>query len=230
MGSAHMPRILRVTALLLIITTIWSRPARADWWDVLAELSGPGPFRGRFGTGTVTVYCSHKDFEENSREGITGPSHNDRWFHLLQDSNAKGPCFFFDLRRYKAKDDSRYLPVGAHIYEGGATYRLWAPLEVGVGIGAIHFNTFGQTTDRWLFDIPRVSFKPLLLIPALQKKRNGGFGFLQVVYRASLIQGELTERNFLPKPGTTFRAKNDLVPSGGVAIDPIAFARLLANR
>ena len=230
-----MPRILRLTTLLLIIMAICSKPARAQgWWDFFAELSGPGPFQSR-GNATVTVYCWHGDFTADATQGKTGSERggNDRWFHLLQDPKAKGPCIFLDVRAFrtrKQEDDRRWFPVRMEVYESGATYRLWAPLEIGVGAGVIHFDSAGIIANRAIVDVPRVALKPLLLIPALQKQRNGGFGFFTAYYKASFILGTLTQDNFRPKPGTTFHTENDLVPSAGFMIDPIALVRLIANR
>src|SRR2546427_642274 len=100
-----MSRILRAATLLLIVMTMWSRPVHADIWDLLAELSGPGPFDGR-GNGTLTVYCWHSDFTADASEGRTGGDRggNDKWFHLLQDRKAKGPCIILSR-----KLDSRQL-------------------------------------------------------------------------------------------------------------------------
>jgi len=197
----------------------------------MAELSGPGGFHSR-GNITMTVYCWHGDVAENTAEGTTGAARNAKWFHLLQDRNAKGPCIFFDTRAFEVKDlnDPRYFPTRLEVYEAGPTYRLWTPLEIGVGMGAIHFHSGSVITNRVIFDVPRVSLKPLLLVPAHQKFRNGGLGFLQVYYRVSVIQGELTQDNFRPKPGTTFKTNNDFVPSAGFMIDPIALIRLIANK
>src|SRR5712692_9971875 len=131
-----MLRALRVITPLLVILTIWSRSAQADIWDWFFELSGPGGFDSR-GNGTLTVYCFHSDFSSESTEGIdTSRGGNDRWFHVLQDRKAKGPCIFFDVRTFrtpKHEDDPRWFPVRMEVYEGGPTYRLWTPLEIGVG-------------------------------------------------------------------------------------------------
>jgi hypothetical protein len=232
-----MRRLPHVTTLLLIMMTLCSRPAQAqDWWDFFAELSGPGPFQSR-GNATLTVYCRHADFAADASQGKTGSSRggNDRWFHLLQDPTAKGPCIFLDVRTFrtrKGEDDRRWFPVRMEVYESGATYRLWerVPLEIGAGAGVIHFDSSGVIANRAIVDVPRVSLKPLLLIPALRKTRNGGFGFLQAYYRASFILGNLNQNDFRPKPQTTFNTDNDLVPSAGFLIDPIALARLIANR
>jgi hypothetical protein len=229
-----MARLLRAGTLLLIIMTIGSVPARADFWDWMGGLSGPGRFETR-GNTALTVYCFHPDFTADEKEGKTGNQRggNDRFFHLLQDRTRRGPCISFDFRGFrtlKHRDDPRFFPVRVEVYEAGTTYRVWTFLEVGVGAGVIHFNSDGRTKDKMIIDVPRVVFKPLLVVPALQKKRNGGFGFLQMYYRASVIPGKLTQDDFRPKPGTVFQVKNDLVPSGGFMIDPIALARLLANR
>jgi len=229
-----MSRAQRVFSLLLLVFAISNRPAHADIWDWAAELSGPGGFEGR-GNGTLTVYCWHGDFTADPTEGKTGNDRggNDKWLHLLQDRKAKGPCIFFDLRTFrtsKHEDDPRWFPVRAEVYQAGPTYRLWAPLEIGVGVGVVHFDSAGIKTNRAIIDAPRVVLKPLFLIPALQKKRNGGFGFLQAYYKASFILGELNETNFRPKPGTTFHADNDLWPSAGFLIDPVALVRLISNK
>jgi len=208
-----------------------STSAYAGWWDWLAELSGPGGFHSR-GNMTVTVYCWHGPVEENKDEGTTGNARNAHWFHLLQDRKAKGPCVFFDARLFESKDlnDPRWFPTRLEIYDAGPTYRLWTPLEIGVGMGVVHFHSGAIKTDRLIFALPKVTLKPLLLVPAHQKIRNGGLGFFQVYYKAELIQGELTEANFRPKPGTTFRVTNDLVPAAGFMIDPVALVRLIANK
>ena len=226
-----MSRTVRVTTFLLIVMTIWSRPARADLWEWLAELSGPGGFHSR-GNVTVTVYCWHRDVDEDRAEGLTGEARNAHWFHLLQDRKAKGPCVFFDARTFESKDlnDPRFFPTRLEIYEAGPTYRLWTPVEIGVAMGAVHFHSGSVITNRLIFDLPRVALKPLLVVPALQKKRNGGFGFLGLYYRAELIQGKLTQDNFRPKPGTTFEATNSLVASAGFMVDPVALVRLIANK
>jgi len=208
-----------------------STSAYADWWDWLAELSGPGGFHSR-GNMTLHVYCWHGPVEDNATEGTTGNARNAHWFHVLQDRNAKGPCVFFDARVFESKDlnDPRWFPTRLEIYDAGPTYRLWTPLEIGVGMGLVHFHSGAVKTDRLIFALPKVTLKPLLLIPAHQRIRNGGFGFFQVYYKAELIQGELTQANFRPKPGTTFRVTNDLVPAAGFLIDPVALVRLIANK
>jgi|RhiMetdeSRZDD1v2_1073273.scaffolds.fasta_scaffold1011742_1 hypothetical protein len=226
-----MQRVGFISTLILFFMATCSTSAYADWWDWLAELSGPGGFHSR-GNMTLHVYCWHGPVEDNATEGTTGNARNAHWFHVLQDRNAKGPCVFFDARVFESKDlnDPRWFPTRLEIYDAGPTYRLWTPLEIGVGMGLVHFHSGAVKTDRLIFALPKVTLKPLLLIPAHQRIRNGGFGFFQVYYKAELIQGELTQANFRPKPGTTFRVTNDLVPAAGFLIDPVALVRLIANK
>jgi hypothetical protein len=227
-----MMRNIRVRTLFLIIMTIWSRPAKADLWDWLADLSGPGEFDTR-GNLTTTVYCRHED-QSSPRfaEGMTGDTRggNARFFHLLQDRHSHGPCMFVDARRLNAKQNAKYFPVGVQIYETGPTVRVWGPFEAGVGAGAIHFHSRSVTTTRAIVDIPRLTVKPLFLIPSLQKHRNGGFAFLQYSFNLSFILGRLDHNDFQPLPGTTFNTRNDLVISRSFMLDPVALVRLLANR
>src|SRR5262245_1108404 len=226
-----MQRIRLISTLILFLIATCSTSAYADWWDWLAELSGPGGFHSR-GNMTLTVYCWHGPVEENKAEGTTGNGRNAHWFHLLQDRKAKGPCVFFDARTFESKDlnDPRFFPTRLEIYQAGPTYRLWTPVEIGVGMGAVHFHSGSVITNRLIFDVPRVALNPLRVVPALLKKRNGGFGFFGLDYRAELIQGKLTQDNFRPKPGTTFEATNSLVASAGFMVDPVALVRLIANK
>src|SRR5437773_9195710 len=121
-----MMRVVRLTTLFLIVMALASIPAQANIWDWLGELSGPGPFHSR-GNITFTVYCWHGDVAESAEEGTTGEARNAKWFHVLQDRKAKGPCLFFDTRGLEVKNpsDSRFFPTRLEIYEGGPTYRLW---------------------------------------------------------------------------------------------------------
>ena len=226
-----MQRVGFISTLILFLMATCSTSAYADLWDWLAELSGPGGFHSR-GNMTLTVYCWHEPVAEDKAEGTTGNARNAHWFHLLQDRKAKGPCVFFDARVFESKDlnDPRWFPTRLEIYDAGPTYRLWTPLEIGVGMGLVHFHSGAVKTDRLIFALPKVTLKPLLLVPAHQRFRNGGLGFLQVYYKAQLIQGELTEANFRPKPGTTFRVNNDLVAAAGFMIDPVALVRVIANK
>src|SRR2546426_6452456 len=109
-----MLRVLRATGLVLIATIFWSSPAEADIWDFLAELSGPGPFDGRGKlpeAAMATIYC----------RGVRSGS---GFLRLLDNPDARGPCFFAEVHNFEAPDDERFFRVRATITEVGTTYRL----------------------------------------------------------------------------------------------------------
>ncbi|HYR85762.1 MAG TPA: hypothetical protein VE422_16850 [Terriglobia bacterium] len=216
-----MLRILRRATLFLLLLTVPAPTAHADWWEILAELTGPGPSDGRGKlpeSATATIYC--RGF--NSGSGF---------FRLLDRGDPRGPCFFVDLHNFEAPDDDKFFRVRTTLTEVGPTYRLAPPIEVGVGLGVIHFNSSGRTADRLTISFPRVVFKPLLLVPSLQEKRKGNWGFFQIYFRATHIIGELNSRDdFRPKPGHTFQTRDDLVPSTGFLIDVVGLTRLILNK
>jgi hypothetical protein len=212
---------------VFIVMTIWSQPAMADWWDWFAELSGPGGFKGRgtskfpFPTNVAaTVYCQGSG-----------------WFKLLDNPDARGTCFFVDFRGFEAPEDFKFRRVSATVTEIGPTYRLAPPIEIGFGVGVMHFNSRFDTTgetrtaDRMTVSFPRLVLKPLLLVPGLQQKARGNFGFLQVYFRETAIVGELNKKDdFLPLSSEPFQVRNDLVASTGVLIDVVGLFRLISKR
>jgi len=215
-----MMQALRITSMVLIVMTIWSVPAKADIWDWLEQLSGPGPFNGRGKlpeSATATIYCHGFD----SGSG---------WLRLLNRADARGPCVFADVHNFEAPDDERFFRVRATLTEFGPTYRIAPPVEVGIGVGLIRFNSTGKITDRMTISFPRVVFKPLLLVPSLQEKRKGNWGFIQMYFRETHILGKLNQDDFRPQRGTTFHTDEDMVASTGILIDVVGLTRLILNK
>jgi hypothetical protein len=214
-----MRRMRRGTWLALILLIVSARPAKANIWDILLELSGPGPFDGR-GNASATIYCHGFD----SGSGF---------LRLLDRPDARGPCFFVDVRRFESPDDERFFRVRVTTTEVGPMYRIAPPIEVGFGVGVIHFNSSGRTADRATFSFPRVVLKPLLLVPSWQGKRKGNLGFFQFYFRETQILGELNKKDdFRATPTNTqpFKVNNDLVASAGMIIDVVGLVRLIANK
>jgi hypothetical protein len=209
-----------VTVLLLILAFV-PVPAEAQIWDILAELSGPGPFTGR-GNVSATIFC-HGALPRNGGEGSG-------WFRLLSEPDKKGPCYFVDVRRFKSKEDTYFFPTRVEVYEAGTMYRLAPPVEIGFGLGVIHFDSGGGEikANRMTLSFPNVVLKPFLLSTRLQN--NGNWGFFQAYFRETRIVGELTAANFLPKPGAVFETRHDFVPSAGFIIDAVALLRLFTDR
>lgn len=216
-----MLRTLRVTSLVLITMLVWSQPANADWWDFFAELSGPGPFHGRGHwpeNVMATIYCH-------------GVSSGSGWVRLLDKAEARGPCFFADLRNFEAPNDDKFFRTRATVTEIGPTYRLAPPIEVGIGVGVIHFNSTSRTADRFTLSFPRVVLKPILLVPSWQESRKGNWGFFQIYFRETRILGELNGKDDFRAASTRpFQARNDMVASTGFLIDVVGLTRLILNK
>ena len=105
-----MLRTLRITTLLLITMSTLSQPAKADWWDFFAELSGPGPFNGRGKlpeNATAAIYCH-------------GVSSGSGFFRLLDRGDSWGPCIFADVRLFEAPDDDTALEIVTKLSHHGA--------------------------------------------------------------------------------------------------------------
>jgi hypothetical protein len=183
----------------------------ADLWDWWAELSGPGPFHSR-GNIMATFYC-----------------HQTGGLFKLPDRNRardQVACLFADVRRFKSEENEKFFPVRMEVYEAGPTFRLGAPVELGLGVGLIHFDSSGVKTNRFTLSFPRLVLKPLVFID----QERASLGFLQLYFRETRIAGELTQDNFRPKPGHTFRVKHDVVPSTGFIIDAVALVRLIQGQ
>jgi hypothetical protein len=205
-----MLRLLRGIGLLLLTLTTFSQPARADIWDWFGDLSGPGPFFDR-GNLMATLYC---------RGAGAGR------FQTLQNADDKGPCIFADVHRYKSEETDRFFPVRMEMYESGPTYRLAPAFEVGLGAGVIHFDSSGVKTTKFILTFPRFVLKPLMF----KYTDNGNWGFIQVYFSENHIAGELTQKDFRPKPGVTFQTRHDLVPSTGFIVDAVALFNLVTGR
>jgi hypothetical protein len=207
-----MMRTLRGLGLVPVVLLLLCKPAKADLWDWFAELSGQGPFSGR-GNVMATIYC----------RGTGDRGTDQQWFGLLDKGDTRVTCWSADVRRFKADDNDRFFPTRMEVYEAGPMYRLGPPFELGFSMGVIHFDSSGVKTNRLTLSFPRLAFKPLLLT----KWTDPNWGFIQLYFRETRIVGELTQDDFRPKPGVTFRAVHDFVPSTGFIIDAPAFLRLV---
>ena len=212
-----MLRAVRISVCFLMVLFVWAQPARADIWDWLEELSAAGPSHSR-GNLTVTLHCRGA---------------NAGWFKPLPSEDGRSvfqrTCYFADVRRFKSEEDPRFFPARIEMYETGPMFQVIPPLEIGAGIGFMHIDSSGIKADRMTVSLPRIVFKPLLLIPALEKKPN--WGFFQLYYRETRIFGQFTEADFNTKPGYTFPTveKGDIPKSFGFMIDGTLLFRSIKN-
>ena len=206
-----MARVLRVLCLMVIVLACGWKPAEArnPFLDWMEELSGPGPFRG-WGGFVATICFGGERFPGRYSEDI------------------KKPCAYFDFRKLEAEENDNFLEfgeVGATAYDFGATWQLYRPIELGVGMGFVRFAANDVSTTRMTLTAPRLVIKPLLLIPG-----SSGWGkwttILKLYARENIILGNLQATDFGVAPGrSTFNVDNDKVTSFGVLFDLTDFWR-----
>lgn len=193
-------------------------PARANIWDYLEQLSGPGPFGGP-GSIHLTGGCLGVATAKNAveRQEFTKTSWNLLGIPPTSAIKPHTPCFFFDVNPgLSAEKDTRFAQVDATLYDFGVTFPVWRPLEIGFGVGRMHFDSNGVSTTRTSVTVPRVVIKPLLFVPKLQGKKWPGFFkyYLSMVTIAGLagqdfgvsnaIYDERDKRQLLTTVGASF--------------------------
>jgi hypothetical protein len=208
-----------MTGVLLFIPTT----AEAWYFDWIWELSGPGPSEG--GPGVLGTFCL---FSNASSRGST--------------RFDPAPCLYVDRRSVqndrdgKGGDDDNFPNrVRLEPWDFGVSWRLFNDgLEVGAGIGFIRFQSDDLIAHRgklartkFTVNAPRVVVAPIrLLFPGVDNSDwTGALTRLVKVYgRLTIIPGTIDATDFgVPlgmAPGqSTFRERNDVVPSAGLVID-----------
>jgi hypothetical protein len=206
-------RFLRV-AVGTVVLLAWAHPAFAIW-DLLEQLSGPGPFYGNnlknvLLTGGCLAGVSTKN--GTADYGYFGVPPEIKW--------PGTPCFYFDLRTLDADPDDRFFKVDLKAYEFGVTFPIRRPLEVGAGIGWFHFNSHGVSKTQFAGTPLRVVFKPLLFCPCQQDSTNKKWlGFLKYYVKLTVIKGMGGEDFGVSNLVFDERNKHNFLASGGFLID-----------
>lgn len=220
-----MQRVLRLGCLMLVVLGVCSRPAEANLWDWMEELSGPGPFRDPFpfSNFVLTLKCEGSGAFRLSTVDVKSPT----------------TCFFLDQRVLNNDDkknpefgDPRFNKVNVSITEIGPSIRLHPAFELSAGMGAIHFSGSGTSETRLTISFPRLVFNPLLAVPKWQTNNNADLAFFKIYFRESIIVKGLHQSDFSPKPeqaksSTPFATTNERVMSMGFIIDYVALGHLL---
>lgn len=205
----------RSCVLGLVLLFASAQPARADIWDWLEQMSGPGPFTTRPFTwrlpGNVTFmpYCHQKPDDGN---GVL------RALDTPQQPGDPRTCVFLDFRRFEVPETTRFFATNVTIWEAGTSYRIAGPIDVGWGIGHFHISGGGLSGDKLTLTFPRLVFMPALMF---DRARDSGWATLfQVYFRETRLLGTLDQKNIAVKPGQeAFSIENDGVASLGFIID-----------
>lgn len=171
-----------------------------DLWDVLDNLSGPGPFSG-VPVATGKFVCWEGGVQK-VRTSMVNPKPSD-------------PCLYFEFRHLKADPDVRYEEVTATLAGVGVTFHVLKAFEVGASGGIAVFKTTVGNTDYTVKNAivsPRLVFKPLrAFVPKWRDSSRAGF--LQMHYRPTIRFGKIDGSDF-GVPASTFSAGTEFMPKG----------------
>jgi len=201
---------LRLIVVGLVVVMAQARAAQANIWDFLEQLSGPGPFHSR-GNVLFSGACLSQLGGGNAAGAMN-------YFGIPPEVTSPAtPCFYFDLRRLRADADGRFKEVDASAYEFGVTFPIRRPIEIGAGLGWIHFESNGASTNQFSGTPLRVVLKPLLFVPSLQTKKWPGFIKYQV--KMTIIDGMAGEDFGVSNSVFDERNKHNFLTSAGFIID-----------
>ena len=221
-----MKRCLFVGALLVTTLTGFPNTARADWWDVVEALSGPGPFRHRPLLGShwaFTGFCfdtpkpDAKGIEPTVKYSVLGRADQ------IPDTM---PCMYADFANYHVNHEDnthgggKFGDVDLQTFEVGVSFQLHRPFEYGVALGVARFESGGRVTKKPIFTPIRFVAKPLYFIP---DKWIPGFrkhdwpGFLKIEVREMVVGGPLTGDMFGATAGD-FKVDHDFLTSWGAIV------------
>jgi hypothetical protein len=230
-----MMRSLRLAGFAALIVLGCSWPAQAGLLDILEELSGPGPFGRKVGRNLLfSGFCqppgdkehpelTHKvpllgipnDISVTRKNPVTGGDEVIRTVPIP----AEMPCFYADVRSLLApRDDNFPRRVSAFVIDGGLTFPIVKPFEIGVGFGAVRFHTDDLSTYRFMVTPLRFVAKPLLFIPKYRNSRK--LDFLKYYIKETVIIGRLRGEHFgVSNDVFDNKSWRDFVTSGGLVVD-----------
>ena len=210
-----MLRIARVNLVVFFFVLIWAQPARADIWDWLEDLSGPGPFHSR-GNIAGTLYCNKANVNGKDLGG---------WFKPLGRDSPKYACYYASVRAFRSDEDAKFKETSIQLYDAGTMFRPFRDIpafEFGVGAGLMHMSSGGLGSNRFTVTFPRVALKPLLLIGPLQKgERRDNYGFIQLFFQETRTVHGFSSSDFSTQPGFTYAppTNGEVLKSFGFIID-----------
>ena len=211
-GVPPVARFLRV-ALGTTVLLVWAQPAFAIW-DLLEQLSGPGPFHG----------YNLKNFllSGGCGAGVSGENAGDNpLLGIPTTVKPSTPCFYFDFRTLDADPDPArgFSKVDLKAYEFGVTFPVRPQIELGAGIGWFHFNSHGVSKNQFAGTPLRVVFKPLLFIPNQSDTQKRRLAFLKYYVKMTVIKGMAGENFGVSNLVFDERNQHNFLTSGGFLID-----------
>ena len=214
--------------LSMVFLFAWAQPARADIWDWLEQMSGPGPFKtkplvGNWGPGNVTytLFC-----RSPKKSADFTPFFDKGNVNLSEEVTSGEECLTLDFRKFQFPGNERFEATFVQITEMAYGYKIAPAIEVGGGIGWFRTSSAGVSGSQVEVSVPKVTVMPALFFDAAQKHRD--WGFFQAYFRHSHILAEMDATNFGLKRGNeNFKLTSDGVASAGFIIEPIALIHLV---
>lgn len=220
-----MLRAVRINVLVFLCILISAQTARADIWDWLEDLSGPGPFHSR-GNLAGTLYCN--------KDNVNGqPSGG--WFRPLGRDSTKHACYYASVRLFKSDADARFAETSIDLYDAGTMFRPIRDIpafEFGVGAGLMHMNSGDISSNRFTITFPRVALKPLLLIGPLQKSAHSDdYGFIQLFFQETRTVHGFSGSDFTTQPGFTYAPppNGEVLKSFGFIVDATLLGHAISH-
>lgn len=230
-----MKRALVVAALVCLSSIAVPAPASAGLMDWLQELSGPGPFNGKYFNVMVDMCPAGAGAMSGGKRDIFATE-----YEWPESRHKFRLCFFADNRRFTNGNPDDNSGVGdnfgagridVHAQEFGASARVHPAVSLGFGVGWIKFNAKdrGAETTRFLVTAPRIVLKPALIFGSKdfwEAPRNRKYRTVASVFkfyiRNNIIHGDLTGADFGLRDGDAnfnFAVRHDRVWSSGFIID-----------
>ena len=203
----------------LIMASVAAFPSDAaagldDIWDVLDQLSGPGPFKG----GPIlaaTIGC-----REGRAEGGAW-----KFTRATTNPGKLDPCIFAEFRDLHVEPEGPFSRVTAKLVETGVSFQQYPVLDIGAGLGVAYFATTVGGRDfnvtNFVLTPVRVVVKPLRIG---RWEDNPRAGALQVHFRATVRFGDIDGADF-GVPASTFKAGTEVLRGVGVVIDLLQAVR-----
>jgi hypothetical protein len=207
-----MRRLASILCAAVLVAAI-PRPAYADlgllrWFD---RLSGPGPFTGLFADVNFLCIAKKADASAKSawavrvdldcrtaRREAVDRKQKPRVLSIgAQVAALSGPNHL----TYAAPLDQAPAPdVRAYPVMGTMTYALHRTLDVGAGIGLVHFTGRGFGFSRFAIE-PQATFKPLMLFAP--DDRPSALEVLQLRFNVTGLIGQIEAEDFGAVSGLT---------------------------
>lgn len=199
-----------------VFLSVGATPVHAISWQWIAELSGPGPFRG-WALDWRLVCLTDKAEKPVKITTVTGIIGSACSYEKGEHRRASIDLNFGFLR---AKGDARFADgkeIRLTTLEPAFSWHVWGPVEAGTGVGVYWFSSESFTTvNRVMLEPVRVDLRPLRLNEA---QHDWWREVLTLRFGWIVIPGGFEPNDFHAAAGTARRITSEFVRTWSVFID-----------